>query len=254
MLSASHVVLGFLAYSFLGWVMEGNVRALVERRLVNPGFLTGPFVPIYGIGAVGILAATPGVRGDPALVFAIGVIVSTVVEFVGHLALQRLLGLVLWDYGDRFANLQGRVCLGNSVGFGIAALAVVYLVDPVLTDAITALDPLAAVALAAALSATVLLDWTLSVAAVVRLRPELRSVEGSLARVRHQIEDRLEGLGARYDHRRTRLLARSLRVLTRLESSFPGARTALGRIRPADEPAPAESPEQVPSGAGRRAG
>lgn len=225
MLATSVLALEFLAYSFLGWLLEGCVRCLMERRFVNPGFLTGPFVPIYGFGALGILALTQGVRTDPFLVFAGSILVATVVEFTGHLLLQRTLGLVLWDYSDRFGNIQGRVCMGNSVGFGLAGLAVVYGIQPPLAVALQALEPHLIVALASALTALLALDWSRSVAAVARLRPEIQSIQGSLARVRHRLETRLEDLGAEYDRRSARLLDRSRRVLTRLESAFPGART-----------------------------
>lgn len=231
----SLVTLSFLAYSVLGWVLEGTVRCLVERRLVNTGLLAGPYVPIYGIGALCILAATATVRDRPVLVFVIGVVVATVVEFVGHLLLQRLLGLVLWDYSERFGNLQGRVCLGNSVGFGIAALGAVYLIDPLLTAACAALDPLVAVALASALSVVFALDGVRSIAAVVRLRPDIQAIGGSLARVRGRVEAQLSDLGAGYDRRRARVLKRSRRILAQLESAFPSARavriSALGRDR-----------------------
>jgi len=179
MVAASLVLLRFLAYSFLGWVLEGAVRCLLERRLVNPGLLTGPFVPIYGVGALSILIFTEGARGDLVLIFVVGGLVATVVEYLGHVLLQRLLGLVLWDYSTRFGNFQGRVCLGNSITFGLASLAVVCVIDPTLTDILDATAPLLAVALASALAAIVAIDWTRSVATVVRTRP--RSGPSTLA-------------------------------------------------------------------------
>lgn len=239
MVTASQIVLAFTVYAFLGWVLEGNVRCLLERRLVNPGFLTGPFVPIYGVGALCILAATSGVRAQPLLVFAIGVVVATAVEFVGHLLLERLLGVVLWDYSDRFGNIQGRVCLGNSVGFGVAALAVVYLLWPLLSGFLVALDPLLSVGLASGLLTVMLLDFGRSLTAVLRVRPEILSIQGSLDRIRQLVEERLEELGAQYDQRQARLLNQSRKVLTRLESAFPRARTSPRRAH-SDDQSPAE--------------
>jgi uncharacterized membrane protein len=234
MLTASFVLLRFLAYSFLGWVLEAIVRCLLERRFVNPGFLTGPVVPIYGVGAMGILICTEGIRGDPVLVFFVGVLVATLVEYIGHLLLQRLLGIVLWDYSTRFCNVQGRVCLGNSLSFGLAGVAVVHFIDPTLTSTLDMLDPLPAVALASALTAIVAIDWTRSVAAIARLRPEIQSIHGSLAKVRHRLEAELGELGTEYDHRTARLLKHSRKVITRLESAFPSAHTVLAFVQPRD--------------------
>lgn len=225
MLLASLLALRFLAYSFVGWLLEGTYRCLTERRFVNPGFLTGPFVPIYGVGALGILALTWNARPDPVVVFAVACAVASVVEFIGHLLLQRMLGLVLWDYSGRFGNLQGRICLGNSLGFGAAGVALVYGIEPHFGSALDALDPTLAIALASAVMALLVADWATSMANVVRLRPEIQTIEGSLIEVRRRLEARLEVAGAEYDRRSTRVLNRSRRALARLESAFPGART-----------------------------
>jgi hypothetical protein len=39
-------------YSFLGWIVEVLFVLVTMQKLENRGFLTGPFLPIYGIGAV----------------------------------------------------------------------------------------------------------------------------------------------------------------------------------------------------------
>ena len=234
---AAQIALAFLAYSSLGWIIESIVLVWCDRRFGNPGFLTGPVVPIYGVGALAILWLTQDARQDPLLVFAVAVIVATVVEFVTHLLLQRLFGLVLWDYAGRFGNLQGRVCLGNSVAFGAAGLCVVYAVDPMLMRALAGLDPMFLASLASALTAVFAVDWGHSAIAVLRVRPELEAVRGSLGEARTRIEREIETLGSQFDlhraRRQRRLLIRSVRALTRLEAAFPSARTILRRARSA---------------------
>ena len=42
----------FIIYSFLGWLMESVFRSICEKKMINTGFLRGPFCPIYGIGAI----------------------------------------------------------------------------------------------------------------------------------------------------------------------------------------------------------
>ena len=42
----------FIIYSVLGWIIESIYRSICERKVINTGFLKGPFCPIYGIGAV----------------------------------------------------------------------------------------------------------------------------------------------------------------------------------------------------------
>ena len=55
-LSYYQICLFFLIYSFLGWVLEVVFHAVVLGKIINRGFLNGPVCPVYGIGALGILA------------------------------------------------------------------------------------------------------------------------------------------------------------------------------------------------------
>ncbi len=225
MVAVASLVLSFLCYSVLGWLIEGSVLLVAERRLVNSGFLTGPVVPIYGVGALAILWSTADVRHEPLLVFCAGVVLASAVEFATHWSLQRIFGIVLWDYSGRLGSVQGRVCLVNSLGFGVGALAVVYLLDPFLQDILGQLDPLLLVAAASASAAVLLVDWGHSAAAVLRLRPQIQVFEGSLARLRVDVDRQLASLGSGVDRawaqRRIRLLRGSRRALARLEAAFP---------------------------------
>lgn len=235
MAAASLVVLGFLAYSFLGWVVEGVVVAWCEHRLKNPGFLAGPVVPIYGIGALGILAVTAGFRDQPVLVFLAAAAVATVVEFVGHWLLEKLLGLVLWDYSGRFGNIQGRVCLGNSMAFGAAGVGVVYVLDPLLSGLLAQFNPLLTISVASGLGALVLADWVHAVLVVVRVRPEIEAIRGTLDEVRAHLEEQLETASGQWQDRVTRQRVRALRgsrrALIRLGRAFPAARGGLASGR-----------------------
>ena len=49
-----YVVL-FAIYSFMGWILEVIYRSITQRKFVNAGFLFGPFVPIYGFGALFVI-------------------------------------------------------------------------------------------------------------------------------------------------------------------------------------------------------
>jgi len=230
MIAVSMTVLMFVAYAFGGWVLEGVVRLVRWHRVGNHGFLTGPVLPIYAFGAVGILAFTRPIRDDPALVFLTGMLIASVVEFIGHVLLEKMMGLVLWDYSGRLGNIQGRVCLGNSLGFGVAGLVVVEVIDPALEAFLSGLDPLVVVSLASGLGAVMVVDWVHAVVAVVRVRPEIESIRGSLDEVRAQLERQLDELGADFQNgvtrRRIRMLRGSRAVLTRLDATFPGARGA----------------------------
>ena len=55
----------FFFYSFFGWCFESTYVSLHEKRFVNRGFIRGPFLPLYGTGALMMLIFCP--HGPKAL-------------------------------------------------------------------------------------------------------------------------------------------------------------------------------------------
>ncbi len=130
----------FLIYAMIGYVVEVIYCSFGERKLVNRGFLYGPWLPIYGIGALLVIGATEAVVSMPPLLFLVTVILTSVVEYIGSWALERLFGIQLWDYSSHRFNINGRVCLKNSTLFGLLGLALVYLIHPQVKGAIALMD------------------------------------------------------------------------------------------------------------------
>ncbi|GAB6088767.1 putative ABC transporter permease [Spirochaeta dissipatitropha] len=106
----------FTAGSVLGWLLELGYRSGKARRLVNPGLLHGPLVPLYGFGLLLVLGGYEltdeyGFLGTALLLS----LAATLMEYVTGALLESLLGVRLWDYRDRPLNLQGRVCFQFSL-------------------------------------------------------------------------------------------------------------------------------------------
>ena len=91
-------LLFFFLYCFLGWVWESCYVSARQRRWVNRGFLHGPLLPIYGFGAVIILWATLPVRGSLPLIFLLGMLAATALEYVTGAAMEALFKVRYWDY------------------------------------------------------------------------------------------------------------------------------------------------------------
>lgn len=98
----------------------------------NRGFLFGPVIPIYGFCALmGTLLFDYGIKEyTPTMVFLISVISSAVVEYSVHYLLEKLFNAYWWDYSKAPFNINGRVCLPASLGFGIAGLLIIYKINP----------------------------------------------------------------------------------------------------------------------------
>jgi len=121
----------FLIYSFLGAVVETLYRLITEHQLYGiHGFLHLPIFPIYGIGALLIIFLLSGrVRHIVPLFFA-GALLTTALEFIAHWLIETLFNERIWDYTNTAFNIDGRVSLVSSIGFGVAAVLLVYFIHP----------------------------------------------------------------------------------------------------------------------------
>lgn len=118
----------FYLYSFVGWIWESCYVSVRKRKWVNRGFLNGPVLPIYGFGAVTILFLTSPVEKNIFLVFVIGMIGATVLEYVTGWLMERIFHVRYWDYSNQPLNLNGHICLGCSLGWGLFSVLLVNVV------------------------------------------------------------------------------------------------------------------------------
>ena len=120
----------FLIYAFLGWCAEVCYAALRTGRFVNRGFLNGPVCPIYGFGVLIVLTCLEPLRENLLLLFLGSVVLTSLLEWVTGLLLEKLFHQRWWDYSDQPLNLGGYICLRFSILWGLACLFVVKIVHP----------------------------------------------------------------------------------------------------------------------------
>lgn len=181
--SFSELVIYFALYSFYGWICETLYCSFYEKRYVSRGFLSGPYCPIYGTGALAMLAVALPLAFDPVLVFLTTVVVASVLECFTSWVFETLFQLRLWDYSNQKWNIKGRVCLLNAVLFGLLGLAAVYLVHPPTAKFVAALKPEVQSLLGSLLVVVLGLDFLNSVAAVSGLGERLRELHELLREI-----------------------------------------------------------------------
>lgn len=124
-----YLFLVFLIGSFSGWIYEEIFYYFTEGMLRNRGILYGPWLPIYGIGAIGIYAMKSQ-KKHPVRLFLLCVGITGIVEYViGYIGIYYL-GLRLWDYRGLFLNYRGIICFRSVISFGILGLAFHYFLEP----------------------------------------------------------------------------------------------------------------------------
>ncbi len=131
----------FWLYAIAGYLMEVVRIFIRDKKFVNRGFLMGPYCPIYGVGGV-LLSLINGYRDDPFIVFAVSVVICSFVEYIASYILELIYKVRWWDYSDRFLNVNGRICLTNTIGFGVLGMLIVCYMNPILIKFIGNINPI----------------------------------------------------------------------------------------------------------------
>ena len=138
----------FFSYAVLGYIYEFFLF-LARGQLVNRGFLTGPYLPVYGCGGLLLYYILYNFRKkkqkknilfDVISTFLIIFVVTTIVEYIAHYILDTYFGIVLWDYTKDYLNINGRVCFAASRNFAIGGTFCMYFVQPYLDKIIEKYD------------------------------------------------------------------------------------------------------------------
>lgn len=124
----------FVVYAFLGWCLEVVYATVHTGKFVNRGFLNGPYCPIYGVGMIIVLTILEPIKVNLPVFFVGAVVLTTLLELTTGFVLERIFNQKWWDYADEPYNLGGYVCLGQSLVWGVAAIFVVYILQPFIGD------------------------------------------------------------------------------------------------------------------------
>ena len=130
----------FILFSFIGWISEViYVGVTSAHKFVNRGFLHGPICPVYGFGGVVILMLPPSLYATWIPLFLASMILCTTVEYFVSWLMEKLFHTRWWDYSHYKIQLNGRICLLNSILFGFLGVVVIHFVYPLMIDLLNSL-------------------------------------------------------------------------------------------------------------------
>ena len=158
----SQWLLFFFLYSFFGWIWESCYVSLREHRWVNRGFMHGPMLPLYGSGAVSVLIITLPVRDNLPLVFIMGMIGATLLEFFTGMIMESLFHVRYWDYSHLKFNIKGYICPVASLCWGVFSIMMVKVVHIPIEEVILKIPMTIADGLAFVLTVVAAVDFTQS--------------------------------------------------------------------------------------------
>lgn len=130
----------FIIYSVTGWIIEVIATYPDTKCFVNRGFLIGPYCPIYGNCAIAMILLLHNIK-DPILLFILSIIICSVGEYVTSYLMEKIFHARWWDYTKNKFNLNGRICLVNSLAFGVLGFLLIKFVNPFVVGLITKLSP-----------------------------------------------------------------------------------------------------------------
>lgn len=125
-----NILLYLIIYSFIGWCCECVYCSVRQGKVVNRGFLYGPFCPVYGFGALAVIYCLDYIPHTISCVFVGGMLITSALEYVTSAIMEWLFQAKWWDYSDHRFHIHGRVCLLNSTLFGILCLVVMFDLHP----------------------------------------------------------------------------------------------------------------------------
>lgn len=238
MIAISVNIIYFFIYSFLGWVQEILYFLVTERRFRNGGIVIAPLLPIYGIGALSILLFLQPYIHNPFLVFLLSAILASVIEYIGHYAMEKWFHVLLWDYKDKPFNLNGRICLENSLGFGILALFVVYVAHPFIASLVGIIPQKLAVLLAIILGVLFIIDVANAWMSMIKLRIAARDKATTLPDMKLKLDEQIAALRQHRQELHKKFGSLSLLILSlhrktikRLDRNFRNVKIISGKKR-----------------------
>lgn len=236
------LVIYFIIYSFLGWIMESVFRSICEKKLINTGFLRGPFCPIYGIGATIMFLFLDRFENRPLLLFCIAVIVLTAWEYIVGVLLETIFHTKYWDYSEHKINFQGRICLTNSICWGILGVLFVKYIHPFIQQIIAKVDINLLNYIMAILFTIFLVDTITSIIRVKNIKMTLKKIEEINTEIKEKLKEikklkkekeekatateNIQQIVENLKKKRNKIIIRLYKNVYRLKKAFPAINTS----------------------------
>jgi len=182
----------FYLYCFLGWCFESAYVSLKTRKLTNRGFMRGPFLPLYGSGAIMMLVVSAPFQDNLLLTYFAGVVGATVLEYITGVTMEALFKVRYWDYSEQPLNFQGHICLGTSLAWGFLTIGMTRFIHQPIAQAVLMIPENTLTVLTMFLTVGVASDFTMAFRAAMDLRDILVRMEKIKAELEN-MQKKLDG-------------------------------------------------------------
>ncbi len=186
----------FYFYCFFGWCFESVYVTLKSRHWTNRGFMRGPFLPLYGSGAIMMLiVSAPFQEMAPPFrfiaIFVAGCIGATALEYITGVIMEALFKVRYWDYSQNRFNFQGHICLGASLAWGFLTIFMTQFLHKPVEGLVFGIPSQVLTVATLLLTAFLCADFALSFKAALDLKDvlvKLERVKEELARMQKRLD------------------------------------------------------------------
>lgn len=178
-----------ILYSFAGWVLESVSKTIEQRKFVNSGFLNGPFCPIYGFGAIIMILCLSFLKEKPILLFIAGFFILSIWEYVVGVFLEKVFKTKYWDYSYLKFNFQGRVCLKNSIFWGILGVLFICFLHPFIEKYVQLLPKSILLYINIIILIAILIDLVVSIIEILNLDTTISKLNQLGESIKEKVEE-----------------------------------------------------------------
>lgn len=192
----------WIIYAFFGWIVETLYTSIPKKKFQIRGFLTGPIIPIYGFGALIIIYLLSPYVESVLLVFILGVIATSTLEYITSYVMEKLFHMRWWDYSQKRFNINGRVCLLNSTLFGLLSVVLMEFIHPNVVTWVHQFSPTSLLWASVILLFITAVDTTNSIISsinIAKIEKELRiDFAGTRDKLSSEAEETIEALRSHF--------------------------------------------------------
>lgn len=183
------IITYFFLYSFLGWAMESLYISVLQRKVINTGFLHGPFCPIYGFGAVVLYVLLSPLKGNVLAIFCTGFFVLSLWEYFVGFLLEKLFKTKYWDYSKNRLNINGRVCLLNSIYWGLLSIFFIEIWNPIVEIQIQKIPQYILLYIDTVLIIYIMADTVSSSVRIINLPKRIERIKSLRIKLKEKLEE-----------------------------------------------------------------
>ena len=171
--------------------MESCYVSLKKRKWVNRGFLRGPFLPIYGSGALMMLLVSMPFQDNIVLTYFAGVLGATALEYVTGAVMEKMFQVRYWDYSSKKFNYKGHICLSSSIAWGFYTIAMTEVIHKPIEEMMYMIPANILAIITLIVTVVFWIDFSISFMAALDIRDilvKMESAKGEMERMQKRLD------------------------------------------------------------------